>query len=444
MRKFRIFILMALIAAILLPSCSQDATFLSDVEMTELVSALEEITLPTDSLVEDLVVIEETEELKALKEQFEKLKGNQLRSSGYSYDATLWNNLYAIRDRDVRIFTAVNQTNKVLSTNGVGRELILVGSHTNESQLFNIKVLPASTGIPYMIYSKQTKTPIVVGHPVGQSNNKLLMAKADNSGSSFGAGWDFIPANGFVAIQSTDIFGQGSSGSWWDIFNFTAQAEATRTSMAQYNQLTKQHFRIQPTQAFTLSSVKYVNQWSAKMTKRPTLHQIITPHTNSKSIAEDVDIPVSDWVNHTYRFAENVRNIDFSVTIPSNLRFKSPEIAGGKLFLTPSHNIPADLIYNPNVSQTIRKELKTVVPFRVPANTRLDLFYFFSVYDVEVEYEAIAISGDREIKLIGTWRGVIYVDDIPESAYALYTNLKTLQTRTVNLGLTEKKERVIL
>ena len=57
----------------------------------------------------------------------------------------------------------------------------------NLSQQYYIKVLPPSTGVPYLIYSKNTNTPISVGSYQSNPNVKVLYARNDSTGSLFGS-----------------------------------------------------------------------------------------------------------------------------------------------------------------------------------------------------------------------------------------------------------------
>jgi hypothetical protein len=303
-------------------------------------------------------------------------------------------------------------------------------------------VLPASSGIPYLFYSRQTNTPISVGHPSNNSNDKLLMARAADGGSMWGASWDFIPAaNGFVVIQSTDVFGQGNSGVWWDMFNYTTQVGANnRTSMARYEQLPRQHFKIVPAGSgwYFLSDIKYVNQWSARVVNYERQAAAIVSHVNNTNGRQEPNLTIRGGGNENYHFRENVKNISFSffedwgwlgIDEPG---YKPPRVKDGKVFLDTDENTDIELLYRPNLTQTIRKDLTTTVPIVADPNTKIDVHYFYSIYDIEVEYEAITlIAEDRELKVGGTLVARIFVDDLWDEQFHTQTDLRTGQTRTI-------------
>lgn len=444
MKKTRLYAWTIVVLAVLLSSCTND-----DLKMDELAlhskSFTEKPILLTDTL-QDAIAIEETPELKELKDRFEELKKSKIsaRYMDDEYDNTLWYNLYAIREQNIQITTESNGNNSYLSTNGKGKELTFDTRRRTSDQYFYIKVLPASSGIPYLIYSRQENTPIVVGHYTNIPDNKILITKNDNTGSLFGASWDFVPANGSLAIQSQDIIGQGSSGHWMDIFNYTTEVGANnKTSMSQYTKLAKQHFKITPSTTFTMTKVKYVNEYSARITNN-SRHLVKEAYTNNLSSYKEHTMFLNDNVYASSNFKEKVRNINFSVNIPYDFKVKAPEVVGGNVLIEPSVNSPATLSYVPNSYQNNRTDLSTELLLYVKPRTRVDVFYYYSAYDLEVEYEAISTSGDREIKFAGTWVGRIYVDDIPDEHYLIETNLDTQQTRQIHFNSSNKKQRINL
>lgn len=59
-----------------------------------------------------------------------------------------------------------------LSTQGMRKELIL---SAYSSSKFYLKILPPSSGIPYLIYSKSYNKPLVCGQYNNDPNNKLVL-----------------------------------------------------------------------------------------------------------------------------------------------------------------------------------------------------------------------------------------------------------------------------
>ncbi|MCT4237050.1 hypothetical protein HZP42_11695 [Elizabethkingia anophelis] len=362
--------------------------------------------------LDNMSMIEETPELRTLKENFEKLKKSKqgLTRNFDDYDNTLWSNLWAIRGLPVSIRTESNGYNAYLRNNGRGKELTFASSGSN----FMIKVLPPSSGIPYLLYPYNDETiPVVVGYRNNNPNDKLLMMRANLNSSLFGASWDFIPANGALAIQSNDSYGQGSGG-WMDIFKYTAQVGSNnKTAMGKYTKSANQHFKIRPNNIFTLAEIKFINQYSATFT-RSSKYKVVRAYTNENYINKDHDFSFDDIVNETTYFKEKVRNIDFNISIPEGLKFRTPEIAGGQLFLQASTNNQPTLRYLPNQYTQEQKTLTGKLQITAEPRTRTQITYWYSVYDIDVDYEAISKFQDREIKFVGRWTGKLYVNDIPD------------------------------
>ncbi|HFK5510538.1 TPA: hypothetical protein ACGZ9U_001449 [Elizabethkingia anophelis] len=327
-------------------------------------------TLDTLTL-EDMSMIEETPELRTLKENFEKLKKLKqgLTRNFDDYDNTLWSNLWAIRGLPVSIRTESNGYNAYLRNNGKGKELTFANSGSN----FMIKVLPSSSGIPYLLYPYNDETiPVVVGYRNNNPNDKLLMMRTNPNSSLFGASWDFIPANGALAIQSNDSYGQGPGG-WMDIFKYTTQVGSNnKTTMGKYTKSANQHFKIRPNNIFTLSEIKFINQYSAKFA-RSSKYKVVRAYTNESYINKDYDLSFDDIVNETTYFKESVRNIDFNISIPEELKFRTPEIAGGQLFLQASTNNQPTLRYLPN--QYIQQQKTLAGKLQITAEPRTNPNY---------------------------------------------------------------------
>lgn len=116
-------------------------------------------------------------------------------TKSYSYypetDEFYSSNMYAVRELPfalkVRGGGVVGQP--YLSTQGMRKELIL---SAYSSSKFYLKILPPSSGIPYLIYSKSYNKPLVCGQYNNDPNNKLVFVW-DSEDISSGS-WDLIPS----------------------------------------------------------------------------------------------------------------------------------------------------------------------------------------------------------------------------------------------------------
>lgn len=130
-----------IVFAMLLTSCSNDDVMMDELDLNSK-SITDKTVLLVDTL-ENAIAIEETAELKELKERFEELKKGQIgvRNIHEGYDNTLWSNFYAIREQNILITTESNGNNRYLSTNGKGKELTFDSRRRGNDQYFYIKVL---------------------------------------------------------------------------------------------------------------------------------------------------------------------------------------------------------------------------------------------------------------------------------------------------------------
>lgn len=120
----------------------------------------------------ELVISEDMKKMKKLYNRTHSQSKIALaRFEDYnSYDDTFWSNMFAIREMPATIKVRSIATNGSTSgyvnlyCKGKGAEVSLNNSNDARNNRFYIKVLPASTGIPYLIYSTSSGTPLTVGY----------------------------------------------------------------------------------------------------------------------------------------------------------------------------------------------------------------------------------------------------------------------------------------
>lgn len=379
-------------------------------------------TLETDSLESgSLEPLKMTDELKTLKEKMSELKKTRAASS--NYDQYFSENMWAIRQLP---FTISNNIGS-LYTIGKGEKVSITGRRpltvTNRpsrpgrptiSTKFYVSIPSSITGIPYIIYSDQTKTPLVVGHYTDNPAKKVVFVANSNSTNVPFVSWDIIPASnnpGYYVFQNEEFIGQGSSGSMWDIFNYVIEANGSDASFGRYTQKKEQEFRIIPEATFTLKSLEFTNTYSATVTQRENI-VIQQATTNSSSQVRRENLEFEKIVDEESYFKEE-KGIAFKVT-PSDLKFARPTVTLGEIDLIPNTHIPADTKYEPDVRKVLKKRLYQIYPVEVKPRTKLIMTYYYKVYDVAIDYVATIEYEDRIAKLPGRWSGRIYVDEIFE------------------------------
>ncbi|WP_418893942.1 hypothetical protein [Limibacterium fermenti] len=373
-------------------------------------------------------------------------KGRTTRSAtpmAADYDPYFSSNMYAI---DGLPFTLkARDGNKYLSASGKWQEVTWSTTANSTDQKFYVKVLPATSGIPYLIYSYKSKTSVSVGQYTANPNEKILLTGKDDSGDLYNASWDFIPSTsypGYYAIESQSYIGQGSSGSWGDIFYHVVEVkDKNKVRYGQYTNKAQQEFAIKPDATFTLKNVEFVNEYNAKVTRR-TNDSIKVSYTNSESRAIGVDLIFDDIRNVNSNFIEK-KSIAFKVG-SSSILFRRPTVTNDKIDFVQDLSKEPDTYYRS--SQKVNNHLYAKVPVRIEPKTKLYGTYYFKVFDVEADYVATIEYNGKEAKISGRWNGRIHVDEIFETNIEivdLTTNLSR-GTKRVNVKNVSKSSPVIL
>lgn len=124
----------------------------------------------------------------------DSLKKPQTRT--YSYypetDEYYSSNMWAIRELPfaLKVRGGGVTDRPYLTTQGTRKELYLSASNGSK---FYLKILPSTTGIPYLIYSNTYRKPLVCGQYSDNPNNKLVFVW-DTEDISSGS-WDLVPIN---------------------------------------------------------------------------------------------------------------------------------------------------------------------------------------------------------------------------------------------------------
>lgn len=365
-----------------------------------------------------------------------KLFKNNLRNSvnpmAYSYDPYFSSNMYAIAGLP---FTLMSRDGKYLSANAKWEEVKWTTTANQSAQKFHVKVLPATSGIPYLLYSYKTKTPIGVGHYTANPDEKILLVHNDESGDLYNASWDFIPSPtrpGYFAIESQSYIGQGSSGSWWDIFYHVV--EVKDNELVRYGQNTQkpqQEFIIKPDAKFTLKSIDYINPYNAKVTELDTI-AITRSYSNRESRTIGYDFVFDSTFKVSSNYIEQ-KSIAFDVNQSSKL-FRRPNVTNGNIDLVIDLSKQPDSYYRS--SQTIDDYIRSgLYPTRIEPKTKMYATYYFKQFKVEVDYVATITYNGKEAKILGRWDGIIIVDEIFDADFepvSLVTN-RSLGKKRINL-----------
>lgn len=404
----------------------------------EIQSAADELIAAADTnalYADSLEVLKMTDEMKVLKERMDELKKTKTRATSSNYGQYFSENMWAIREMPFTLKFGKG----FLSCNGSRGKGELIFSvppripDPGSSGTFYVKIPPAIVGIPYLIYVKSTNTPLAVGYYTSNPNQKLVIPMNTDSPGELSAAWDIIPARnnpGGYVIQSESYIGQGSSGSFWDIFNHVIEVQGNKVGYSQYTQKPEQEFIIAPKDTFTLKKIEFINSYSATVIPREDISiKQATTNVSFQTKRENMEFIKEEKYNSYF---DEEKGIAFKVKA-SDLKFALPTVTLGEIDLVPNNKIPLDTKYEPGIRRTVNKTLYKQYPVYVKPRTKLTLTYYFKAYDVFVDYVATIEyfnkeeNETREAKLPGRWSGRIYVDEIPEPDFE-EVNLDTQRT----------------
>ena len=373
----------------------------------------------------ELVEFEPDQAMLKLKGMYDEMHSSQKRvaiTTPPAYDETLWSNMWAIREipSTIKVKSKATSGSKdnyiTLFCDGKGQEVSLNSGNDRKKNRFYIKVLPASTGIPYLIYSTASQTPLTVGYYTKKPDEKILMAASDNSSSSIGLGWDLLQASNkkYYAIQSQSYLGQSDPNVIGSIFYYVLEAvSGDKIRYAQrVNGKEQQEFVITPDSTFKIISLEYdVTNYKAQssfITKTVTV-------ANEHEYEKMMDAAFNFIERETSSFSNSSWNVNLNFKNPT-IKFKRPTVVKGTV-ISPTTDAPEDAIFiTPNnIRQGINRKIVYNCPIRCKARSIAKVTTSFVRYDVTVNYTAKVqceiTEGDlRECILKGTWNGYIFED----------------------------------
>lgn len=377
-------------------------------------------TRSTDSTLNPDSTITPLEVDSAMLEAFKaKMAKANLLASSTNVDENFSTNIYNIRDMPflLKARGTGNKDGVYLTTYGPGKEIELTNTLTMESQLwYYLKVLPATAGVPYVIYSQKTGTPLTVGQYSNNPNNKILFAANDDSGSLMAKGWDLIPSQyypGYFAIESCSYLGQSDPNNMWSVFNYVLEVkDNNKIGYAQYTKRPQQEFLLSLPGDFWVDEVTFIE--GTENIQEGTPIKIKSEAMNTSVDPQPFSINVKEMSAETSKFYSNRSNIDFQIDNQRGPnKFQRPSVLADKI-LWPQSGTKYDAIYESNSIQNIPKELKFTIDGYAPENCRIEATSWVTTYNVSVNYKAKARfyykGTPREIFFTGVWRGTIIAD----------------------------------
>lgn len=417
------FLLLTMMLCVMVSCTTEMDDYLSIPNETTLAQEEEPIitrAMGCDSLeLGELVPWEPSEEMLHLKELYNEALltkpelmaiDAEIISTPTSYDDFFSSNIYAIRELPITIKARAIASGSTsgcsyFTCSGASKEVTLGNSSTSANSKFYLKILPASTGIPYLIYSNVSKTPLCVGYYTNNPDNKILMSASNDSGSLYSASWNLLPSSsykGYFAIQSESYMGQSNPDDMWSIFYHVLEAKTgDKIGYSQrVSNRAQQDFLISPVNSFELQSVEY-DLANATITSGSMVSKV-TSLTNTLEIPNRVQVNVKLTTNETSNYYETAGNLSFNITSPTTLKFPRPIPIAGQAVLT--DDIVPDATYA-KTTQNISKTVEYVTEIEMKPKSLLQLTTKFKTFILNVPYVATATYNDREVKVRGNWRG---------------------------------------
>lgn len=405
-------------------SCSQDNYEV--LKEDNLQSVLTRTSVNSDSIQSESTII-------PLEVDSNLIKAVNMRkaysSASYSTDEYHSSNMWNIRELPITLKSrgTANTGNQYLTSNGAGKEITLAYAVFSDYEKFYLKVLPSTAGVPYLIYSQQSNTPLAVGQYSNNPDNKVLFAQENESGSLYSAGWDLIPStNGYFAIQSESYLGQTNPNDMWSVFNYALEIRNNnKVGYAQYSKKPQQEFLITLYDSqFRLKEITFDAQSAIILERTP--QKIVTYGENRSQYQRDYILTnVYNSVETSY-FGE-ISTLLVS-TVNPDTTFYLPKVAANRLVVP--NTLDPDSELNPNEPKPQAKYITTTtqnlprpITFntsgRAKPNSLIEITSYLRNYSVSAKYTVtlkMKVNGEvneREIKLTGTWKGIVYTTDRP-------------------------------
>lgn len=385
-----------------------------------------------EDLIDSIEVLQESNELMFLKQQYQLHNKLSIKASALTSDDFFSDNMYAIREMPITIKVRSIDKGSTAGYNymfvdGKGKEVILRNSETADGSKFYIKILPATSGIPYLIYSEVAKTPLTVGQYTNNPDNKILMTAKDESGSTFSWGWDLLPSSsykGYFSIESQSYLGQSDPNNSWSIFYHVLEAKANnKIGYAQrVNNKGQQDFLITPVDEFALTDVEY-NFDNANITDGPTIDGKMVEIINTSD--EVMNMPFSTSVSgtETSLFSQQQGKLNLKIVDMYSKTFPRPVAIARRATV---NGVKPDASYK-STTQNFNRRWSYDNTVEMKRHCLLQLTCKFKTFKLEVPYVATAQCNGRIVKASGTWKGT-YIANPEHNKPTLLTHYYDLET----------------
>lgn len=393
-------LLVALFALTIMGSCNKEAELPDELKEKATIETKmsTKVALMNDSIIQP-------------KE--EDFQGIQKKETSTNVTTTsTWEELYQLDGIEFFLRTQDSYFGKnSLQTNGAGQPVTFEAeSGTTEAQKFYLRFLPASTGIPYMIYSFKEKNPVGIGSYQSDPNSRVLYtAQTSNPSSLFGFSWDF-PTNttngskGY-AVQNQDIPFQGSGGPW-DIYYGVITNNQGNVTLERNNNTYYQRFNIIPNDEFVIESMDMNIDGAEIVSSTPTaIAQQTVENPSNEPGSRTVTFTQAQQDNYSFRESSSV---SYQYTANVSAGFSLFKIISANASFTFTTGNSTTLEYTNGGSKTITLSDAFTVP--VPAQTRSVCTFNAIKHQARVPYTAVirGLRTSKRVTISGFFEAVDY------------------------------------
>lgn len=398
-------LLLLLFLASVLISCEKGSELLYDTSEESKKSIQSRATSTTDSVC----LFSNTEEF----EKPETLSYNLEEDEFYS------SNMHAIRELPFSLKARGGGSSGKLYLATQGKRKELISSSDNNSK-FYLKILPASSGIPYLIYSVSENMPLVCGQYTNNPDNKLVFVW-DSEDLSSGS-WNLIPSlyKGYFNIENQTYLGQTDPDNPWSVFNYSIELKKDgKVGYAQYQKQAQQEFLLEFEHGFKVKDISFDSKSAIVKELEP-----IKVESNGKTAdvagPSNITIFAKEEVNDTSCYTEKG-----ALKIPQDnphREFLRPTVIAGR-FVPPGNFSTGEAadstLFMPKVSYSsttsnITKTLSITIPIEVPEPSFVSVTSYLKKYSVQANYTITMTyhngneEQEREVKFKGIWSGIVH------------------------------------
>lgn len=380
--------------------------------------ALTRATVNAEDSVEPLAMTDSMRMLKETAMRLAQIRRASTNRSDY-VDENFSSNIYAIREMPLTIEvreSGKDKSKKYFYCNGKNSEVKLTNTKktTDRNQQFYVRILPATSGIPYLLYSQSSKTPLTVGHYKKTPKVNILMSSDKDDISNPFVSWNLFPTTyqGYFSIENEMLLGQSDPNNSWSVFNYSLEVnDNDEIRFAKYSNKGQQQFLISPVESFKIDSVVF-DLDNAKITDgTPVPFKIDKVVSRSdKEFSQEITRTIQEksW------FRQSKNNIKFNMSTVMNTLM--PTVLARRAVLVDGE--PKITNYSTSTYLYVSCPRHFTVSGLIPNNKEkclLQISMNLTAFDVEINYTVYAKCNnrsysDRKIKFTGVWHGYIVPD----------------------------------